>query len=55
MKNNPEVTKSDSLMDMKLRDVMAIVQGYNNKDMVENMRKKHLHEMEINVDLNNTF
>lgn len=57
MKKNPERVECNPLMDMKMRDVMAIVQGYMNQTCIENMRKKnsHLDELEIDVDLNNTF
>jgi len=44
-------------MDLKLKDVMAIVQGYVNQSFIENMRKKNanLDEINVEVDLNNTF
>jgi len=55
MKKKPEVAKPDGLMDMKMGDVMSIVQSYVNQSMVGNMRKNNNNEIEINVDLNNTF
>jgi len=44
-------------MDLKLKDVMAIVQGYVNQSNIENMRKKNanLDEINVEIDLNNTF
>jgi len=56
MKNNPD-TECNPLMNMKMRDVMAIVQGYMNQTTIDNMRKKNnnLDELEVDVDLNNTF
>lgn len=55
MKQNPEVTQNEGLMNMKMRDVMAIVQGYVNQSVIDNMRKKNIEDIQVNVDLNNTF
>lgn len=48
---------NEGMLDMRLKDVLAIVQGYVNQSFIDTLRKKNgnLEDLQVEVDLNNTF